>query len=136
MIYSITKVTNVADCNSLIASAELERDEISFRKQQHERQYKSINNGTVGVDVELTAVSAEIDSLEGTIATMDEGPGKKLLNARLTKLNFKKFTLIERRDKYGIFALLEKECEINRTEQELVVSTAYIAALEARTLEL
>lgn len=136
MIYSITKVTTVADCNSLIASAELERDEITFRKQQHERQYKNISNGTVGVDVELTTVNAEIGSLELTIPTMEEGPGKKLLNARLTRLIFKRFTLLERRDKYGIFALLEKECEINRVDEELEVSAGYIAALEARKLEL
>jgi hypothetical protein len=136
MVYSLTQITTVADCNSLIESAEMERDEIAFRKQQQERQYNNISNGTVGVDVELAAVSAEIASVEPIISGLPEGPIKKEYQARLTKLYYKKFTLEQRKDQYGIFALLEKEFQINCIEQELVVNTAYVAALEARKLEL
>jgi hypothetical protein len=75
-------------------------------------------------------------SVEAVLASMPEGSVKKGYLARLTKLNFKKFTLEQRKDQYGILALLGKEFEINCTEQELVESTAYIAALEARKLQL
>ncbi len=136
MTYSLTRVTNLADCNSLIESAQMEREEIAFRKQQQERQYKGISNGTVGVDSELAAVTAEIGSIEPIVASLPDGQLKKDFQVRLTKLNYKKFTLEQRKDQYGILALLEKEFQINCTEQELVVNTDYIAALEARKLEL
>ncbi len=136
MVYSLTQITTVADCNGLIESAQMERDEIAFRKQQQERQYNNISNGTVGVDVELAAVAAEIGSIEPIVASLPEGQVKKDFQVRLTKLQYKKFLLEQRRDQYGIFALLEKEFQINCIEQELVVNTAYVAALEARKLEL
>jgi hypothetical protein len=136
MTYSLTRVTNLADCNSLIESAEMEHEEIVFRKQQQERQYKGISNGTVGVDSELAAVNAEIESIEPIVASLPDGQLKKDFQVRLTKLNFKKFNLELRKDQYGILALLGKEFEINCTVLELVESTAYIAALEARKLQL
>ncbi len=120
----------------MIESAQIERDEIEFQKKQQERQYNNISNGTVGVGAELAAVTAEIASIEPIIANLPEGPGKKLLEIRLTRLNYKKFNLVTRQNQYGIFALLEKDCEINCIEQELVVNTAYIVALEMRKLEL
>jgi hypothetical protein len=114
----------------------MERDEIAFRKQQQERQYNNISNGTVGVDVELAAVGAEIGSIEPIVSSLPEGQVKKDFQVRLTKLYYKKFTLEQRKDQYGIFALLEKEFQITCNQQELVVTTAYVAALEARKLEL
>ena len=86
--------------------------------------------------MELAAVSAEIASVDSIVAGLPEGQIKKDFQVRLTKLLYKKFTLEQRREQYGIYALLQKEFEINCIEQELVTNTDYIAALEARKLQL
>ena len=131
-MYSLNMVTTIADCDALLDSANIERDELTYRKLQQERQYKSVTAGTTWVEAEISAVSSEIAGLEAVVTNLPAGPIKDQFESRLVKLRHKKFLLEERRERYGIIALLQKEYAISCIEKELVETDAYIDAVNAR----
>jgi len=52
------------------------------------------------------------------------------------KLRHKQLLLGERRERFGVIALLEKEYVLGSINQQLVESATYIAALNSRKAEL
>ena len=136
MIYSLSQIRTTEDCDALIQSANMEREDLQFRKQQQERQYHTVSSGSTEVDADLSAVNSEIAGIEGVINDLPAGPTKVQFQTKLIKLNYKKFLLEERKVRYGVFALLEKEYAINCVEQELSGNQAYLDALNQRKTEL
>jgi hypothetical protein len=136
MTYSLSQITTKADCDALIESANLEREDIQFRKTQQDRSYRTVSTGSSGVEAELSGVITEIAGAEMAIQTLPDGPTKKLFESRLTKLKYRKFLLEERKVRFGVFTLLEKEYVITRTEQELNDNQAYLDALIERNAQL
>ncbi len=136
MNYSVNKITTLADCDALINLANGERKDLEFKKLQQERAYESVASGSEGVDGEIAAVSSEITGVEMAIANMTDGPIKKEFESRLVKLRHKLYLLEERRERYGVLALVEKEYEINSIEQQLAENVAYLAALTNRKAEI
>lgn len=84
----------------------------------------------------LATTIAEIAAPEPMVAGMPEGPTKKELEGKIFTLKYQRFVLQNRKLKYGVFALLEKEYMIGSIEKELLEVAAYTAALAARKLEL
>jgi hypothetical protein len=136
MNYSLNKITSLADCNTLIDLANTENSELEFKKLQQERAYENVSTGSEGIDAEIAAVNSEITGVEMVLATMSDGPVKKEFESRLVKLNHKRFLLRERRERFGVIALLEKEYVLGNINQQLVESATYIAALNSRKAEL
>jgi hypothetical protein len=136
MNYSLNKITSLADCNTLIDLANTENSELEFKKLQQERAYENVSTGSEGIDAEIAAVNSEITGVEMVLATMSDGPVKKEFESRLVKLNHKRFLLGERRERFGVIALLEKEYVLGNINQQLVESATYIAALNSRKADL
>ncbi len=136
MAYSLALITTIADCDALIVSAERKQRDIQYRKLAQERQYENATESGSTTEATLAATIAEIAALEQVVANLPAGPTKKDLEDKLTTLKYQQFVLQNRKLKYGVFAVLEKEYMIGSIEKELLEVAAYTAALEARKLEL
>ena len=79
---------------------------------------------------------ADVHLQKTMIAGMSEGPVKKEFESRLVKLRHKLFLLEERRERYGVLALVEKEYAINSIDQQLDETVTYIDELNRRKAEL
>jgi hypothetical protein len=136
MSYSLALITTIADCDALIVSAKRKKRDIEYRRTAQERQYETATETGGGTDATLTAKNAEISALETAVAGMDAGPTKKGLEDKIFTLKYERFVLQNRRLKYGVFAVLEKEYMLGSIEKELLEVADYIASLEARKLQL
>lgn len=137
MIYSLSELETVGECESLIQATELEKEELEFRKKQQDRVYKNVTTGSIDVDIALTAVEAEIQAQETVLASnLPAGVARTQAESRLTRANFKKFVILERKGRYGTIALIQKELEIACIDKALEETALFLTAVEARKDEL
>ncbi len=132
MEYSLAQIITREDCDILLEAAAIARQNLDLQKLQQEKQYRSVTTGTTGIDAALMAVVAELSALETVVATLPEGPTKSEMTTRVMVLGVKKRQLEERREKYGIIALLQKEYAITNIDHEIIENTDYINAITRR----
>lgn len=137
MNYSVQNLTQVADCNVLLALAAKERADLDFKRVSEERMTVRFTQTSLEIDAELQGVLAEIAATDTIIAMLPEGPAKEDAKDRKTRLEYRLFTLENRKENYGTVALLEKEMDLSRTVREIEEVDGFIAAVETRktTLE-
>ena len=128
-MYSLNKITTVADCNVLLTWAEKEKSDLTFKQLSVERVTVNYSSTSIEVDAVLQGVVAEISAIETIIITMPEGTTKEDLVKKKTRLEYKKFLLENRKESYGSVALLEKELDLERINKELDEVDAFIAII-------
>ncbi len=136
MSYSISKITSVADCDLLLAWAAKEKADLNFKKLSEERLTNNYSAASIEIDAELQAVIAEIASTETVIATLPAGNSKEEAIKKKVKLEYKKFLLENRKESYGVVALLEKELDLSKVTLELNEIDSFTAAIATRKAEL
>jgi hypothetical protein len=136
MSYSISKITTVADCDLLLAWAAKEKADLNFKKLSEERLTDNYSTTSVEIDTELQSVLTEITATETIIATLPAGNSKEEAVKKKVRLEYKKFLLENRKESYGIVALLEKELELTKVTLELAEIDAFTAAISTRKGEL
>ncbi|NNT71684.1 hypothetical protein HKT18_05580 [Flavobacterium sp. IMCC34852] len=136
MNYSISNLTLVADCNSLLAWAAREKADLNYKKITIERVAQKYAETSVGLDAEIQGVIAEIAANDTIISVLPEGPTKEEALDKKVRLEYKKFVLENRKENYGTVALLQKESELGRIDQQILEVDAFVAAVEARVLAL
>ena len=132
MNYSVTTLTTVADCDTVLALIDKETKDLSFRKLSLERQQENYANTTLEVSSEITVLNTELSAVNTVIATLPDGDTKDDNIKRQKKLEYNLFLLTNRKANYGAIALLEKEFSIARVIQELAEADAFVAAVTAR----
>lgn len=132
MNYSISSLTQVADCNALVAWAVKEKADLTYKRITNERLSQKYAETSVGLDAEIQGVIAEIAATETIIAALPEGPSKEVQLDKKTTLEYRKFVLENRKENYGTVALLQKESELGRIEQEITEVDAFVAAVEEK----
>jgi len=128
-MYSLNKITTVADCDVLLAWAEKEKSDLTFKQLSVERITVNYSSTSVEIDAILQGVIAEIEATETVIAALPEGPTKEDLQKKKTRLEYKKFLLENRKDSYGSVALLEKELDLERINKELDEVDVFITGI-------
>lgn len=128
-MYSLNKITTVADCNVLLTWAEKEKSDLTFKQLSVERVTVNYSSTSVEVDAVLQGVVAEITAIDTIITTLPEGQTKEDLVKKKTRLEYKKFLLENRKESYGSVALLEKELDLERINKELDEVDAFIATI-------
>lgn len=118
-MYSLSKITTVADCDVLLAWAEKEKGDLMFKQISMGRQTVSYSSTSTEIDAVLQGVIAEIAGVVTVISGLPEGPTKEDLEKKKTRLEYKKFLLENRKGSYGVVALLEKELDLERLNKEL-----------------
>ena len=128
-MYSLNKITTVADCNVLLTSAEKEKSDLTFKQLSVERVAVNYSSTSIEIDAVLQGVVAEISAIDTIIGTLAEGTTKEDLLKKKTRLEYKKFLLENRKESYGSVALLEKELDLERINKELDEVDAFIAII-------
>ena len=128
-MYSLHKITTVADCNVLLTWAEKEKGELLHKHYTVSRLATTFGSTSVEIDSLLQSVIIEININQTAIATMPEGPTKEEYTKKLTRLEYKKFLLEDKKESYGSIALLEKELDLERINKELVEVYAFITTI-------
>lgn len=136
MNYSVANLTQVADCNSLLAWAAREKADLNYKKITIERMSQKYSETSVGLDAEIQGVIAEIAAVEIIIAALPDGPSKEVAQDKKVTLEYRKFVLENRKENYGTVALLQKEAELGRIDQELAELEVFVTSLEARVVAL
>lgn len=136
MSYSISKITSVADCDLLLAWAAKERADLNFKKLSEERLTTNYSATSIEIDAELQAITTEIASTETVIAALPAGNSKEDAIKKKVKLEYKKFLLENRKESYGVVALLEKELDLTMVTLELAEIDTFSAAITTRKAEL
>ena len=131
MSYSVSNITTVADCVNLLNWANKEKADLTFKKIAEERMVTRFSETSVEVDAVLQGVNAEITAVDTIIGLLPDGPTKADEEKKKVKLEYRKFLLENRKESYGAVALLEKELDLARVENELEEVDAFIAALTA-----
>ena len=135
-MYSLNKITSVADCDVLLAWAEKEKSDLTFKQLSVERVTVNYSSTSIEIDAVLQGVIAEIDATATVIAALPEGPTKEDLEKKKTRLEYKRFLLENRKESYGSVALLEKELDLERINKELDEVDIFITDVSARKVSL
>jgi hypothetical protein len=136
MNYSITNLTQVADCDALLSWAAKEQADLNFKRLSDERLTTRFAETAQELDAVLQGVLAELTATETIIAVLPEGPSKEDAINKRTRLEYKKFLLETRRESYGSVALLEKEMDLARVLLEIDEVNAFITTVSSRKTEL
>jgi hypothetical protein len=136
MSYSVDKITTVADCDLLLAWAVKEKADLEFKKLSEERLTTNYSTTSIEIDAELQSVITEIASTTTIIATLPDGQSKEDAIKKKVRLEYKKFLLENRKESYGVVALLEKELDLTNVTQSITEVDAFTAAINARKAEL
>lgn len=129
MNYSVSALTQVSDCDALLSWAAREKADLNFKKLSDERMTVRYAETSQELDVILQGVLAELAATETIIAVLPDGPTKDDAIEKKTRLEYKKFLLENRRQNYGSVALLEKEMELARVNQEITEVDAFMTAV-------
>jgi len=132
MNYTVQNLTQVADCDVLLSWAQKEKADLTFRKLSVERLTDRYAETSVEEATQLQGVIAELAAVDSYIAILPDGPIKDEAVDKKTRLEYKKFLLEGRVESYGVVALLEKQMDLGRVEQEIAEVDAFVAAVEAR----
>ena len=136
MNYSVHTLTQVADCNMLLSLAAKEKADLTFKKLSDERMTARFTETALELDAALQGVIAELSAIETIINMLPDGPTKDDAIDKKTRLEYKQFTIENRRENYGTVALLEKEMDLARVNQELNEVEAFMVAIETKRTEL
>ena len=128
-MYSLNKITTVADCDVLLTWAEKEKSDLTFKQLSVERVTVNYSSTSIEIDAVLQGVIAEISAIDTIMSTLAEGPTKEDLVKKKTRLEYKKFLLENRKESYGSVALLEKELDLERINKELDEVDGFITTI-------
>jgi hypothetical protein len=132
MSYSTSKITTVADCDLLLAWAAKEKADLNFKKLSEERLTNNYSTASIEIDAELQSVLTEITAADTIIAALPAGSSKDDAVKKKVRLEYKKFLLENRKESYGVVALLEKELDLTKVTLELTEIDAFTDAITTR----
>lgn len=132
MSYSTSKITTAADCDLLLAWAAKEKADLNFKKLSEERLTNNYSTASIEIDAELQAVLTEITATETVIAALPAGNSKEEAAKKKVRLEYKKFLLENRKESYGVVALLEKELDLTKVTLELAEIDTFADAITTR----
>ncbi|MEN9640568.1 MAG: hypothetical protein RLZZ262_2437 [Bacteroidota bacterium] len=136
MNYSLNLVTTIADCDALLNMANDEKNTLEYRQTTLNYQLNNQTESSVEFASDLLAATTELQSVEASIAQMTEGDARNAQIRRKMTLELKIFNMNLRAENYGITSVLSRQMEINQVAQQLEVTDAFIADVEARKLQL
>lgn len=132
MNYSFTLLTSKEDCDMMIAMANKSKSALNYRKLTLLHKQEISTGNAVEIETALQSVNSEIAAVTTVIAALPEGDSKKEQVSKKTRLEFKLFTLTERKESYGILSLLDTEFDIGCIEKDIEQADAFIAGVNDR----
>jgi hypothetical protein len=124
------------DCQVLINIASSEKENLAYRKTGLQLQLQSVGVTSLGITADLAAVTAEVSNLQNVLSGLTPGPTYNDTMVRLTKAEYRKFLLEQRKGNYGPIGLVEKEYDLACIEKSITATDELIASLTTRMEEL
>ena len=131
MNYSVTNLTQIADCDVLLTWSGREKADLVFKKSVEERLIVKYAETSIEIDAVLQGVLAEISALDIIIASLPDGSVKDEQIRKRKKADYKKFLLETRRETYGMIALLQKQSDVALIDVEIEAMDEFTAIIEA-----
>ena len=130
MYNSISALVTVIDCDKVILSAQKEKSSLELRKANLIERQENFAEASVKVEAELAEVNAQLTAVIASLVTIPEGPFREsqITDKLGYELQIRK--LNERKEKIGAIAIVEKENQIKRLDQEIVEMTTFISEVE------
>ena len=132
MSYSVNKITTVVDCDLLLDWAVNEKSTLNLKKLNEQSAANHYGSSSLQIDAELQGVNAELSASETIIAALPDGKSKVEAIKKRTRQEYRKFLLVNRKESYGVVALLEKELDLANLDLELNEVDTFIAAVNTR----
>ncbi len=136
MNYSVSMLTTRPDCQVLINIASSEKENLAYRKTGLQLQLQTVSVTSVGITTDLVAVTAEVTNLQSVLAGLTPGPTYNDTLVRLTKAEYRKFLLEQRKGNFGPIGLVEKEYDLACIERSITETDELINSLTTRMAEL
>ena len=136
MNYTVSLLTTRPDCQALIDIANREKDTLAYRKQGLERQRQSATFTSQEIESSLLAVTVELQALQSIYNSLPEGAAKQQALSNIKKSEYKKFLLEQRKENYGVLALLEKEYDIASIDRGIIETEGFIEQVTTRMNEI
>lgn len=128
MIYSVEKLSTVAECDIVLSTIAEKKAGILYRKGLVAHRQALVAKSSAEITSELASLAIEIAGLENMVATLPEGSRKKDAQSDLDKAAFRKKVLLGRMEEQGTPALLNIELELGQLEvQDAELATAETA---------
>lgn len=128
-MYSLNRITTVSDCDVLLTWAEREKSDLAYKHYTINRITTNYGETSVEVEAILQGVNAEIAATEIAINSLPEGTTKEDYKKKKTRLEYKKFLLVNKKESYGSIALLERELELERINKEIAEVDVFITGV-------
>jgi hypothetical protein len=132
MIYSISLLTTRPDCLALIELANREKTRLAYRKMGFDIQRQSATLTSQEIETSLLTTSVQLQALQTVHDSLPEGPAKQEIFNDIRMSEHKKFMLEQRKENYGVLALLEKEFNSASIDRGIVEADDYIQQLTDR----
>jgi hypothetical protein len=132
MTYTFTLLKSKEDCDTMISIASKNKEDLEYKKVTLEHKKKVATGSAVEIETELSATNAQIAAMDTVIASLPEGDIKKESISKKTKLEFKRFTLLERKESYGVLSLLETEVDIGCIDKDIEELDKFVAGVNER----
>jgi len=136
MNYTVSLLTTRPDCQALIDLANSEKNTLAYRKMGLDRQRLSAILTSQEIESSLMAINAELAALQQVHDSLPEGPSKQDIFNSIRRSEYKKFLLEQRKENYGVLALLEKEYNIASIDRSIDETDDYIVQLTDRMNEI
>lgn len=136
MKYSFEKISTVEGYDTLLASAEKQ-------KQRLERKRRNLGESISAFSKRIDEIAAKLAPLEILLKAfttayhdLPAGKDKLRLNVEITRLELRKALLAKRALTCNVPALLSKQAAYNRLGNQVAVLNTFIAALQTRKMAL
>lgn len=136
MIYSLQNLTQTVDCDVLLSRAQKRRADLNHKRYSEESLTARYGETSEEIEAALQVTIAEIAAQTIMIDGLPDGPVKAKYVYEREQKKFKKLVLEHRLESYGVLALIEQELDLGTLEQQIEEVDVFIAAVNARKLEL
>jgi hypothetical protein len=136
MNYTVSLLTTRPDCQALIDLANKEKDTLAFRKMGLDRKRLSATITSQEIASSLLAITTELQALQSVHDSLPDGTAKQAIFNSIKKNEYKKFLLEQRKENYGVLALLEKEYDIASVDRSIVETDGFIEQVTTRMNEI
>jgi hypothetical protein len=132
MSYSLQKITTMEDCDLLLENANNEKSELDFRILSLQRQRESYSTNSFEVSTELQLVQNQLAGVISVLGVLPDGNDKDEATIKKAKYELQLLVLNRRQKAYGNIALLDKELDLARAENQMATLDDYLSQVSAR----
>jgi len=131
MPYSFILITQPAEADSLIKTAERDQRTLLARKQSLEVRTENSAEDIVETSAEIATINAELNNTNALIAVLPDGDKKEIEITKKLELELRLRKLNQSGSKQNGVSVLEREYDIALMDAQLQKITAFIAEVTA-----